>query len=431
MLKLFKVTILSGVFTLLSASPVMDFDFIKKGKDDNNTMLVIGGIQGDEPGGFVAASVLSTHYKIKKGSLWIVPNFNFYSIIKRNRGPYGDLNRKFANLSKKDPEYNLVQKMKSLITHENVKLIVNLHDGSGYYRHKYIDAKHQPLKWGQCSVIDQKDLNISSYGNLAQISQSVVDEVNKHLLEEKDRYRLHNTKTAEGDAEMAKSLTFYAINQGKAAFGNEATKDLPTHKRVYYHLLALEKYMQVAGIEYERDFKLTPKGVKDAINNGLFIKLYDKITLPLSGIRKQLKYFPITKDFQVAFEGNNPLLTIFKKGDTYQIHYGNRRLSILKADYIDYDDSNATLQFEIDGTMQEHHFGDIVDVEKEFLVKDTKDFRVNVIGFVGKNNKETDVKIQCKNIMKQYSVDKAGKIFRVEFYNKKKFAGMVLVKFKK
>ena len=89
---------------LFSAS--LDFTLHKKGTDpDENVLLVIGGIQGDEPGGFNAASLLVTHYKITKGRVWVVPNLNFLSIVERSRGPYGDMNRKFADLSPKDPEY--------------------------------------------------------------------------------------------------------------------------------------------------------------------------------------------------------------------------------------------------------------------------------------------------------------------------------------
>ena len=50
------------------------------------TLLVIGGIQGDEPGGFTAASMLVTNYKVNRGSVWVVPNLNFESIIRLSRG---------------------------------------------------------------------------------------------------------------------------------------------------------------------------------------------------------------------------------------------------------------------------------------------------------------------------------------------------------
>ncbi len=431
MWKLYSLIFLLFLPQLLSANESYEFDFIKKGKQDNNTMLVVGGIQGDEPGGFVAASLLATHYEITKGSLWIVPNLNFYSIIKRSRGPYGDMNRKFATLSKKDPEYNTVQRIKEHIKDKHVKLIVNLHDGSGFYREKYVDDMHKPTRWGQCSVIDQVSLDGVKYGNLYDISSSVVKKVNQHLIKPEDAYHVHNTKTREGDKEMEKSLTYYAINQGKAAFGNEATKNQATNKRVYYHLLALEKYMQIMGIEFKRSFELTPAGVYKAINHDIYISLYDgKIKLPLSQIRNIVKYFPIKKDTTVNFEASNPLLTIIKKGNIYIIQYGNRRLSRLKADYLEYDDANESVKFLIDGKLKNLKFGSLVDVKDSFLVKKHPFYRVNVIGYTNKSKIETDKKIKKSQIPKRFSIDKRGKIYRVEYYNKNKFAGMVLVNFK-
>ncbi len=429
-LKLYKIFLLAFFTSTLVANNTLNFSLIKKGIDDNNTLLIIGGIQGDEPGGFISASLLSTHYEITKGSVWIVPNLNFYSIIKRSRGPYGDMNRKFATLSKKDPEYETIQRIKSYIKDERVKLIVNLHDGSGYYRPTYIDNLHSPYRWGQCSIIDQTKLNIQKYSNLKEISQQVVKYVNKNLLKDEHKYHVHNTRTKEGDKEMEKTLTYFAINNGKAAFGNEASKSLATHTRVYYHLLALEKYMDIMGIEYKRNFRMDSKGVYAAINNDIYISLYDnRIKLPLSEIRGFLKYFPIKKDQIIDFKASNPLMKIVKKGNIYTIHYGNRRLSKLKADYQEYNKKNDKVSFLIDGEPRDIAFGTIVNVSKNFLVKHDENFRVNIIGYTNKQKIETDVNINKKQIAKRFSIDKKGYIYRVEYYSKDKFAGMVLIKF--
>ncbi len=408
-----------------------DFDLIKKGYKDNNTLLIVGGIQGDEPGGFMAASLISTHYEITKGSVWIVPNLNFYSIIKRSRGPYGDMNRKFANLSKKDPEYKTIQRIKSFIREDSVKVVVNLHDGSGYYRPTYIDKKHSPYKWGQCSIIDQEILNNSHYSNLADISNQVVKHVNKSLIKQEDIYHLHNTRTVEGDKEMEKTLTYYAINQGKSAFGNEASKNLPTHQRVYYHLLALEKYMDIMGIEYNRKFNLNDQVIKNILDNDIEISLYDgKIKLPLSKIRNIIKYFPVKKDGLIDFTPSNPLMSIVKHKNEYTIYYGNRRISRLRADYIEYDENNDNVTLDIDNISKNIKFGTTIQVENNFVVHNKKDYRVNVIGYANKEtDKETDISIKHKNMQKVYSIDKAGLTYRIEFYKKEKFAGMVLVQF--
>jgi len=434
MLKLFRLIIISlFIQNLFASTQSFDFDFIQKGQQDDNTLLIVGGIQGDEPGAFMAASLITTHYEIKKGSVWVVPNLNFYSIIKRSRGPFGDMNRKFAKLSKSDPDYNSVQRIKKYITSPEVKVILNLHDGSGFYREKFIDRMHSPYRWGQSSIIDQANLDIEAYGNLEDISKEVCSHVNENLIRQRDSYSVKNTHTKLGDKEMEKTLTYFAINNGKAAFGNEASKVLPLFERTYYHLVALEKYMDIMGIEFERKFNLTPKSVKNVIDNDIYISFYDeKIQLPLSQIRTLLKYFPVKKDGSLEFTPSNPLMTIIKKKDNYVIHYGNRKLAKLKPDYLEMDSVRKNITMNIDGKQKIVSFGSIVDVEESFEIDPIKNFRVNVIGFIKKGKKdEAGLQINKNKILKRYSIDRNGKIFRVEFYKDNKFAGMVLVNFDK
>ena len=434
MLKLFRLLIISFlVQNLFASTKSFDFDFIKKGIQDDNTLLIVGGIQGDEPGAFMAASLITTHYRITKGSVWIVPNLNFYSIIKRSRGPFGDMNRKFAALSPDDPDYYSVQRIKKYIKSPEVKVILNLHDGSGFYRKEFIDWSHSPNRWGQSSIIDQATLDIENYGNLEDISKKVCEHVNKHLIKPKHMYNVKNTHTKLGDKEMEKTLTYFAINSGKAAFGNEASKKLPLHERTYYHLLALEKYMDIMGIEFERKFELDSLSVKNAIDNDIFISFYDdKIQLPLSKVRNILKYFPIKKDGTLEFTPSNPLMTVIKKNGTYMIHYGNRRLANLKPDYLEVATEEKTVFINIDGKQHEVSLGSIIDVKESFEVKPIENFRVNIIGFVRKGHRdESGIKIEKERIQERYSIDRNGKIFRVEFYRDNKFAGMVLVNFNK
>ena len=383
----------------------------------------------------MAASLLSTHYKITKGSVWIVPNLNFYSIIKRNRGPFGDMNRKFASLPKSDPEYKIIQRIKSYISDSHVKLILNLHDGSGFYRPMYIDRWHQPLTWGQSSVIDQDVLpNVSMYANTYQISEQVVKHINKHLLKAEDIYRTKNThtrfeKTFE-EKEMAKTLTFYAVTHGKAAFGHETSKSLNVSQRVYYKMLAIEKYMDIMGIKYKRLFPLTIKGVKKALNNDISIKFQDtKINIPLKDIRNIQKYFPINKDGIIKYLPSNPLIKIIKKHNVYTIYYGNRRLTQLEADYSEHLNFNTKVKFNIDGKIINAKFGDTIKIKKSFKVLEDKRFRINVIGYKNKQGIETNKLIKKNMIMQRYSIEKHGHLYRVEFYKKNKFVGMVLIKF--
>jgi hypothetical protein len=429
-LKLFSVFIL---FISLNAREIGDysFDLIKKGSDDNNTLLIIGGIQGDEPGGFMAASLLSTHYEITKGSVWIIPNLAFYSIIKRGRGVYGDMNRKFALISPEDKDYKTVQRVKEIIKDKNVKVVVNMHDGSGFYRKKYVDKMHNPYKWGQCVVIDQREVKNIKYGNLESIAKELVTSVNQNLLKSKkkeDIFHLHNTYTAKGNTEMLKTLTYYAITQNKSAFGIESTKNYPVSQRVYYKMVALEKLMDVMGIEYKRKYKLTDYGVKQALNSDIYLNIGEKLTLLVSNATNSIKYLPVQKD--IKFQSNNPLVTIINKGKYYQIRYGNRFVSNLFPQYIKWDKSLKSVDVEVDNIFKRVDFGEIVEVENSFKVHKKDGIRVNVIGFTKSGLKnEAGVKITEDSIYKQYSIDKHKKSFRVEVYKGDKFGGMFVVKF--
>ena len=115
------------------------------------------------------------------------------------------MNRKFAYIETHDPDYKSVTRIKNYITDENVKLILNLHDGSGYYRKEHVDWLHSPDRWGQSSIIDQKNLDIKKYGNLEEISSEVCEYINSYLIREKDFYTIKNTETRLGDKEMEKS----------------------------------------------------------------------------------------------------------------------------------------------------------------------------------------------------------------------------------
>jgi len=122
---------------LLEAGQI-DFTLYKlEGKQKGPTLLVFGGIHGNEPGGYYAPDLLARHYRIEKGALWVTPNLNMASILRFRRGIYGDMNRKFLSIRPNDPDYKTVQRIKRLILTPRVDLILNLHDGHGYYRHRW------------------------------------------------------------------------------------------------------------------------------------------------------------------------------------------------------------------------------------------------------------------------------------------------------
>ena len=281
-------------FSLVLAEP--SFSLIKKGEENKEAVLVIGGTQGDEPGGFFSANLLATEYNVTKGALWVVPNLNFPSIVKNSRGAAGDMNRKFAKISPKDPDYKAVNFIKDTITHKDVAFVVHLHDGSGFYRPKFIDAKHSPARWGNCAIIDQSELKGVKYGELEINANRIIKTINEKIKDKEHIYHLKNTRTAEKDsknAEQLNSLTYFAITKGKPAYANEASKELDVYTRIYYHLIALEEYMRIAGLEFERSFELTPKGIEEVMKKEIRLSLFDdRFLLALKDPRASINYIP-------------------------------------------------------------------------------------------------------------------------------------------
>ena len=110
----------------------LDVYFIK-GRLPGPTLLIVGGIQGDEHGGYMAAD-LYAEVALKRGNLIVVPRANFFSIVNNTRGANGDMNRKFAKGNKpadSDRYMRVVDLIKDLMNRSD--FFLNLHDGSGFY----------------------------------------------------------------------------------------------------------------------------------------------------------------------------------------------------------------------------------------------------------------------------------------------------------
>jgi len=199
-------------FSTYAFSNTLHYSLIKKESGKEGSMLlIIGGIHGDEPGGYFAPMLLSKYYKIESGSVWIVPNLNFDSIVQNKRGINGDMNRKFAKIEPKDKDFDIVTEVKKLILNPKVDLTLNLHDGQGFYREKNIDKNFNSKAWGQATIIDQQQIHSAKFGNLAEIAKKVNQETNVGLIEDVHEFNVKNTNTKTQDKAMQQSLTYFSI----------------------------------------------------------------------------------------------------------------------------------------------------------------------------------------------------------------------------
>jgi len=218
------------------------------------TVMVQGGIQGDESAGFITAQIL-TRSRVYRGNLLIVPRANIPSILLRKRAVNVDMNRRF------DRDYNgfyedrLARVIRLLVSQSDA--FIHLHEGSGFYHPQYIDGTRNPGRFGQSIVIDApvlwKDGGAGAI-SLAQTVSAVLDDLNPEILPPWYRFNLFSTNTLARDTlhpEQRKSLTCYALsNVGIPAVAIEVSKNIEEKAwKVVHQLRAVELFLRRFGVE--------------------------------------------------------------------------------------------------------------------------------------------------------------------------------------
>lgn len=439
----FVLTFNALTHLLYAENLVRDFELYKLNEGDKNapTLLLMGGIHGDEPGAYYSTDIFLRHYKITKGSVWVVPVVNPHGMFANMRGVYGDMNRKFAALSQNDPDYESIQNIKKLLANPEIDISMHLHDGSGYWRPTYQSNLLNPHKWGNCSVVDQIRID-GKYGELESFVVQMVADINLRILNPIHRFHVHNTQTkTKNDVEQLKALTFFSLSLNKPALTNETSKELDVPTRVFYHLLAIESLLGQLGITFERDFELNVATIKTLLNTeSLYAKIEDSIFLPLDSLRPSLTYFPLPKQSnlkQLKIESQSHLLGIVpNKNGKLNLHYGSRKLSTLSPQWYEFEHSLQNVKIKVDGQLQSVPIGSIVYAKQSVEFEPLANHRVNVIGYVLPNDNnplpnESGVTIYKKDFKPQYSLDTNALHFRAEFYRDNAFSGMIIISFAK
>ena len=412
-----------------------DIQLIKKEAPSKKvTLLVIGGIHGNEPGGYFAAAILATHYKILSNALWIVPNLNQPSIQANRRGLYGDMNRKFAHIRADDRDKQRVDAIKKIILDPQVSLVLNLHDGHGFYRKKYKGSIFNPNAWGQTCVIDQCKLEgDQKFADLDTIARNVKENINKKLIKKHHLFNVKNTNTKFDDEAMRNSLTYFAVTHNKPAFAIETSKNLTSlSQKVFYQLIAIEEFMNIMGIGFKRDFDITIDEIERIIKEYGYLYINDNIIINLSNIKKTLRFIPL-KSKNNTFLFTHPLGSVKKSANgRFEVFIGNKHVTNLVPQYFETAKKCPKSFIVIDEkNKKSYKTTSEFFVSDDFIVEDMNNIRVNVIGYSSKRRNESGVTISYDRLDKRYSIDRANRIFRIEFYKDDKFCAMNLVHFKK
>jgi len=222
--------------------PKKPFEYYeKKSKQKGGRVLIIGGIHGNEIGAYKAADIL-VDIPLKKGEMLIIPRSNFTSILANVRGYNGDMNRKFINLSKKDPDFYYVELLKEAILNYKPDVVISLHDGYGF-------AIKNKNAWGQSIVIDER---IYKDFNLLKEAEYVKNNSNKYLARHKLAIINTQTFTSNKHKEQRKALTGWCLKNNIKAYCIESSKQLKRNSdKIYTHLVMLREFFKLYNIEFE------------------------------------------------------------------------------------------------------------------------------------------------------------------------------------
>ncbi|MFC1607792.1 M14/M99 family metallopeptidase [Candidatus Latescibacterota bacterium] len=444
-----------------------------EGKESGATMMIIGGIQGDEPGGYLAAD-LYADILLKKGNLIVVPRANFYTIRKNKRGINGDMNRKFGpqQQTTQDFDITIVEVLKDFISQSDV--LLNLHEGSGFYSPTYISDMRNPKRYGQ-SIIADESVYINPDGTRIDLegpATRVINDINHNIQNSKNHFNFSNHNTRSKNTihkEQRKSATFYALtNAGIPAFGLETSKSIKSlETKVYHQTLAINAFMKEYGIIPEHPSVSLPPPALDhlvvnvvgnptpfAVKNGTALTVPTGSSIQVTSIFANYKR-GLTLD--IIGEGNtndlgrvtritkNTSIKVYKDAfpcgeinvspSANNVDLSSKAVSVstpvrLKKLHINVAGKNVVVS-----PSDTLHIikGDIIRIA-DVDVNGTaySDIRVNFVGYVGNprfnDGDDRGYSINtASNLIDRFSSNGLGEIFRVEALYEKKVIGTIFI----
>ena len=244
------------------------------GKEKGPTLLIFGGIHGDEAAGYLTAERY-VRIKIKKGNLIVVPCLNASAISKGKRqGLGGDMNRLFdlsGTMSQRNPDAKVVDLAKSLI--QRADYVINLHQAYDFYAPRWISRQRNPSKWGQSNVIDTPVYHLHNGEKLepGRFAQKVSRRSNSRIMDRNFHFLVNNTDTSGHKSrhkEQQGSLTYYALTkQHKVSLAVEATKNCSLPEAIAFLTIAVNSALEEAGIQPDpppsEDFLMISREMKE------------------------------------------------------------------------------------------------------------------------------------------------------------------------
>lgn len=213
---------------ILPDSPCETPYWVKVGAEAGPTLLVMGGMHGDEPAGYLAAEQLLT-WDIKRGTLVVVPRAHRLAIEKGERGYPGNMNAMFPGDASGDLMHRLAAALWELVKLTKPDLFLTLHESVGFHR-------DDPERFGQTLTYD--------FDRFTPLMQSVLDRVNPDLPEAREQFLLF--------VKPYRTCPTYCAGKwlNLPATSIETCRQLPVETRVRHQLLMVMGFMDHLGMDY-------------------------------------------------------------------------------------------------------------------------------------------------------------------------------------
>ncbi len=200
--------------------------FLKVGAQSGPTIVVIGGLHGDEKAGYLAARQLQK-WSVTRGKLVLLPDANRIAIEANQRFVGRNMNRLFPGQKNGDAMQQLAFEIWDLIKSSKPDLVLTLHESRGFHA----DDK---TRYGQTFTYD--------FPELAPRFERVAASVNAQITPAKNRF-------LQFVAPFPTCPTYVSYQWLRVpATSIETARPLPLPTRIGYQLAALRGFFREFGL---------------------------------------------------------------------------------------------------------------------------------------------------------------------------------------
>ena len=216
---------------IMPGTPFQTRYLVKTGAAPGPTVVVMGGLHGDETAGYLAARQLEK-WTVKSGKLVIVSDANAPAIRANRRFVGRNMNALFPGKPDGDGNERLADALWQLIKFHRPDLLLTLHESRGFY-------VENPARYGQTFTFDLP--------NFRDRFARVASALNRDIAPGRERFSLK--------MEAFPTCPTYCATRwlGVPATSIETARPLPLARRVDYQIKALRAFFA------EWELEATPK----------------------------------------------------------------------------------------------------------------------------------------------------------------------------